>query len=140
MDEESMSPKGTEKTFAEKLNANHLGKTPVFNKPKPPKPDHPEDHFTIVHYAGTVSYNLTGWLEKNKDSLNETVVDLLKNSSNELCVTIFADHPGLAGEPEPEPEPEVKKEKKPAEKKDKKGRLLSVFISCLETVQLFLAV
>jgi myosin heavy subunit len=48
----------------------------------------------VVHYAGTVSYNLTGWLEKNKDPLNDTVVDIMKNGSNKLVVHIFADHPG----------------------------------------------
>ncbi|XP_042212123.1 myosin heavy chain, muscle-like isoform X2 [Homarus americanus] len=97
LEEESMFPKATDKTFQEKLNVNHLGKSPVFIKPKPPKAGQPEAHFAIVHYAGTVSYNLSGWLEKNKDPLNDTVVDQLKKSSNELVVTIFADHPGQSG-------------------------------------------
>ncbi|XP_045582179.2 myosin heavy chain, muscle [Procambarus clarkii] len=97
LEEESMFPKATDKTFSEKLNNNHLGKTPVFIKPKPPKAGNPEGHFAIVHYAGTVTYNLTGWLEKNKDPLNDTVVDQLKKSSNSLVVTIFADHPGQSG-------------------------------------------
>lgn len=98
LEEESMFPKATDKSFAEKLNNNHLGKTPVFIKPKPPKAGQSESHFAIVHYAGTVSYNLTGWLEKNKDPLNDTLVDLLKKSvDNELCITIFADHPGQSG-------------------------------------------
>lgn len=48
----------------------------------------------MVHYAGTVSYNLTGWLEKNKDPMNDTVVELLKIGSNKLVRHIFADHPG----------------------------------------------
>lgn len=91
MDEECIIPEATEKSFNEKLNANHLGKTPVFVKPKPPEEGQAETHFTIVHYAGSVSYNLTGWLEKNKDPLNESLVDLLKNSSNELCASIFAE-------------------------------------------------
>ncbi|MCE2155624.1 hypothetical protein GPU83_09480, partial [Streptococcus thermophilus] len=82
LEEESMFPKATDKTFQEKLNANHLGKSPVFIKPKPPKPGQVEGHFAIVHYAGTVTYNLTGWLEKNKDPLNDTVVDILKKGSN----------------------------------------------------------
>ncbi|XP_042212117.1 myosin heavy chain, muscle-like isoform X1 [Homarus americanus] len=97
LEEESMFPKATDKSFSEKLNANHLGKSPVFIKPKPPKAGIPEAHFAIVHYAGTVSYNLSGWLEKNKDPLNDTVVDQLKKSNNELIVTIFADHPGQSG-------------------------------------------
>ncbi|KAK8374417.1 hypothetical protein O3P69_012604 [Scylla paramamosain] len=97
LEEESMFPKATDKSFAEKLNANHLGKTPCFIKPKPPKAGQTESHFAIVHYAGTVSYNLSGWLEKNKDPLNDTLVDVLKKSSNELAVFIFADHPGQSG-------------------------------------------
>lgn len=97
LEEESMFPKATDKSFQEKLNANHLGKSPVFIKPKPAKPGEVDSHFAIVHYAGTVSYNLSGWLEKNKDPLNDTMVDLLKKSSNELCVTIFADHAGQSG-------------------------------------------
>ncbi|KAK3868076.1 hypothetical protein Pcinc_026511 [Petrolisthes cinctipes] len=97
LEEESMFPKATDKSFAEKLNTNHLGKSPVFVKPKPPKPGQADSHFAIVHYAGTVSYNLSGWLEKNKDPLNDTLVDQLKKASNELIVTIFADHPGQSG-------------------------------------------
>ncbi|XP_050734450.1 myosin heavy chain, muscle-like [Eriocheir sinensis] len=94
LEEESMFPKATDKSFAEKLNTNHLGKSPVFVKPKAPKPGQEESHFAIVHYAGTVSYNLTGWLEKNKDPLNDTVVDQLKKASNDMIVILFADHPG----------------------------------------------
>merc|ERR1712186_81226 len=40
------------------------------------------------------SYNLTGWLEKNKDPLNDTIVEMLKNGSNDLMIRCFADHPG----------------------------------------------
>merc|ERR1711887_471631 len=36
----------------------------------------------------------TGWLEKNKDPLNDTVVEMLKNGSNSLIIQCFADHPG----------------------------------------------
>ncbi|CAG0889215.1 unnamed protein product [Darwinula stevensoni] len=97
LEEESMFPKATDKTFEEKLKTNHLGKSPNFVKPKPPKPGCAEAHFAIVHYAGTVPYNLTGWLEKNKDPLNDTVVDQYKKGSNKLLVEIFADHPGQSG-------------------------------------------
>ncbi|KAF0296960.1 Myosin heavy chain, muscle [Amphibalanus amphitrite] len=94
LEEESMFPKATDKSFEEKLKNNHLGKSSCFIKPKPPKPGQKEAHFAIVHYAGTVAYNLTGWLEKNKDPLNDTVVDQFKKGSNALAVEIFADHPG----------------------------------------------
>ncbi|XP_063612890.1 myosin heavy chain, muscle-like [Penaeus indicus] len=100
LEEESMFPKATDKSFEEKLNANCLGKSPCFLKAKPPKPGQAEGHFAIVHYAGTVTYNLTGWLEKNKDPLNETVVDQLKKAGNKLIVELFADHPGQSGSTE----------------------------------------
>ena len=97
LEEESMFPKATDKSFEEKLKTNHLGKSPNFIKPKPPKPGQAEAHFAIVHYAGTVPYNLTGWLEKNKDPLNDTVVDQMKKANNALTVEIFIDHPGQSG-------------------------------------------
>ncbi|XP_065353738.1 myosin heavy chain, muscle isoform X1 [Cloeon dipterum] len=101
LEEESMFPKATDQTFLEKLRTQHLGKSPNFQKPKPPKPGQVEAHFAIVHYAGTVAYNLTGWLEKNKDPLNDTVVDQFKKSSNKLLIEIFADHPGQSGGVDP---------------------------------------
>lgn len=42
-------------------------------------------------------YNITGWLEKNKDPLNDTVVDQFKKGTNKLVGEIFADHPGQSG-------------------------------------------
>ncbi|XP_026481138.1 myosin heavy chain, muscle-like isoform X13 [Ctenocephalides felis] len=101
LEEESMFPKATDKTFEEKLNNNHLGKSAPYLKPKPPKPGQIAAHFAIGHYAGNVGYNITGWLEKNKDPLNDTVVDQFKKSQNKLLVEIFADHPGQSGGADP---------------------------------------
>merc|ERR1712106_1303846 len=91
-EEESLFPKATDATFCEKLHANLLGKWPNFAKPNP-RPD-PDAHFAVIHYAATVSYNVTGWLEKNKDPLNDTIVEMIKNGSNSLLIRCFADHPG----------------------------------------------
>merc|ERR1719510_2831288 len=91
-EEESLFPKATDQTFAEKLHTNLLGKWTQFAKPNP-RPD-PDAHFAVIHYAATVSYNLTGWLEKNKDPLNDTIVEMIKNGSNSLAIECFKDHPG----------------------------------------------
>merc|ERR1719471_658061 len=85
------------------LKENLLGKSPVFLKKQPGSKDK-QAHFAIAHYAGIVNYNLTDWLTKNKDPVNDTVVDQLKKSTNKLVVYLFRDHPG-------QPEEEVKKEK-----------------------------
>merc|ERR1712170_62118 len=64
----------------------------------------------ISHYAGIVSYNVTGWLEKNKDPVNDTVVEIFKSTSPcELLVHLWADHPG---QPTTAPKDEGKKKKK----------------------------
>merc|ERR1711988_171639 len=91
-EEESLFPKATDETFKNKLHENLLGKCENFQKANP-KPD-PNAHFAVVHYAATVSYNLTGWLEKNKDPLNDTIVEMIKNGGNGLMIQCFADHPG----------------------------------------------
>ena len=94
LEEESLFPKATDQTFAAKLHENLLGKPEMENFQKAnPRPD-PNAHFAVVHYAAVVSYNLTGWLEKNKDPLNATIIELFKNGGNNLLIEIFKDHPG----------------------------------------------
>merc|ERR1712066_520669 len=100
LEEESLFPKATDKSFEEKLKAGLLGKCAPFAKPQS-KTDK-NAHFAVIHYAGTVSYNVTAWLEKNKDPVNDTVVDVLKRSSNNLLVSLWHDHPGQSNPPEEE--------------------------------------
>merc|ERR1711874_173098 len=98
LEEESNFPKATDKTYEDKVKAQHLGKSPSMAKAK--SATDPNAHFAIIHYAGTVSYNVTGWLEKNKDPVNDTVVDILKRSTCELMVTLWMDHPGQSAPPD----------------------------------------
>ncbi|KJH43074.1 myosin head [Dictyocaulus viviparus] len=94
LDEECIVPKATDMTYVQKLNDQHLGKHPNFQKPKPPKGKQAEAHFAVVHYAGTVRYNATNFLEKNKDPLNDSAVALLKTHSHgcKLMLEIWADY------------------------------------------------
>nr|XP_031534634.1 myosin-7 [Vicugna pacos] len=94
LEEECMFPKATDMTFKAKLFDNHLGKSANFQKPRNIK-GKPEAHFSLIHYAGTVDYNILGWLQKNKDPLNETVVDLYKKSSLKLLSSLFANYAGF---------------------------------------------
>ncbi|KAM9596882.1 myosin-1 isoform 1-T1 [Trichechus inunguis] len=89
LEEECMFPKATDISFKNKLYEQHLGKSANFQKPKPAK-GKAEAHFSLVHYAGTVDYNVTGWLDKNKDPLNETVVGLYLKSSMKVLAYIFS--------------------------------------------------
>ncbi|NWQ69411.1 MYH3 protein, partial [Neopipo cinnamomea] len=89
LEEECMFPKATDTSFKNKLYDQHLGKSNNFQKPKPAK-GKAEAHFSLVHYAGTVDYNITGWLEKNKDPLNETVIGLYQKSSVKVLCHLYA--------------------------------------------------
>ncbi len=96
LEEECMFPKATDTSFKNKLYDQHLGKSSAFQKPKPVK-GKPEAHFSLVHYAGTVDYNITGWLEKNKDPLNDSVVQLYQKSSVKLLSLLYVAHAGAEG-------------------------------------------
>ncbi|XP_051851509.1 myosin-13 [Antechinus flavipes] len=93
LEEECMFPKATDTSFKNKLYDQHLGKSNNFQKPKPAK-GKAEAHFSLVHYAGTVDYNIAGWLDKNKDPLNETVVGLYQKSSLKLLSFLFSSYSG----------------------------------------------
>ncbi|XP_053329710.1 myosin-4-like [Spea bombifrons] len=91
LEEECMFPKATDVSFKNKLYDQHLGKCKNFEKPKPGK-GKAEAHFSLVHYAGTVDYNIAGWLDKNKDPLNETVVGLYQKSSVKLLSFLYCSY------------------------------------------------
>ena len=112
LEEETMFPKATDKSFEDKLKENLLGKTTAFLKKQPGSKDK-NAHFALAHYAGIVNYNITDWLTKNKDQCNDTVcpdisfsvgnseifssskvVDQMKKCENALVVYLFRDHPG----------------------------------------------
>ena len=97
LEEECIVPKGSDKTFQEKLYNNHLGKHPNFGKPKPAK-GKAEAHFDLHHYAGTVSYTVTGWLEKNKDPINTTVATLFKGSKKNALISYLYQDMGGEGQ------------------------------------------
>ncbi|XP_076459497.1 uncharacterized protein LOC143292799 isoform X2 [Babylonia areolata] len=86
LDEECWFPKATDKTFVEKLLAQHT------SHPKFQKPDFRADaHFSIIHYADKVDYSADQWLMKNMDPLNENVVSILQSSTDSFVATIWKD-------------------------------------------------
>ncbi|XP_067670779.1 myosin heavy chain, striated muscle-like [Haliotis asinina] len=98
LEEECMFPKASDKTFKDKLTENHMGKSPNFLKPNKSMKGGQHGDFALKHYAGTVPYNIGGWLEKNKDPVNETIVDLLKQSKEPLVQLLFSPPAGEAAE------------------------------------------
>jgi len=129
LEEESLFPKATDKSFEEKLKAS-LGKLPVFLKPQS-KTDK-NAHFAISHYAGIVSYNVTSWLEKNKDPVNDSIVEIMKSTSKcPLLVLLWEDHPG---QPTSTPKGEEKKKKKKGGGKTVSSVYLVSLMELMETL------
>ncbi|KAA3462498.1 myosin-1-like isoform X2 [Gossypium australe] len=76
LDEESTFPNGTDITFANKLK-QHLNSNPCFRGER-------EKAFTVSHFAGEVTYDTTGFLEKNRDLLHLDSIQLLSLCSCHL--------------------------------------------------------
>ncbi|GER51864.1 myosin-related family protein [Striga asiatica] len=76
LDEESTFPNGTDLSFANKLR-QHLNSNPCFRGER-------EKAFTVCHYAGEVTYDTTGFLEKNRDSLHLDSIQLLSSCTCHL--------------------------------------------------------
>uniref|UniRef100_UPI0035901084 myosin-16-like n=1 Tax=Myxine glutinosa TaxID=7769 RepID=UPI0035901084 len=97
LEEQCVFPKATDATFKAALYDNHLGKSAPFQKPKiTGKKQGQEPTFELIHYAGTVPYSTTGWLEKNKDPLNETVVGHFQVSQMPILAALFKEEEGAA--------------------------------------------
>ena len=81
LDEESRLPAGADASFANKLH-QQLAKPEhkeVFKKPR-----FNQNAFTIAHYAHDVTYDVDGFIEKNRDTVPDEHLALLQASSNEF--------------------------------------------------------
>lgn len=85
LDEDSVMPRATDKSFTEKLHSLWDRKTPKYKRSLL------SQGFMLTHYAAEVEYSTEGWLEKNKDPLNDNVTKLLGASSNKHVAQLFAD-------------------------------------------------
>lgn len=85
LDEDSVMPKATDKSFTEKLHSLWDRKTSKYRKSLL------NQGFMLTHYAAEVEYNTDGWLEKNKDPLNDNVTQLLASSADKHVAHLFAD-------------------------------------------------
>ena len=94
LDEECIMPRATDATFTHKLNvlwANDVpGETPHPGKTKYASARF-EQGFTVQHYAGKVEYRTDGWLEKNKDPLNDNLTRVLAASTERYVSGLFAE-------------------------------------------------
>ncbi|GJE97937.1 Myosin heavy chain [Phanerochaete sordida] len=79
LDEESRLPSGTDASFLQKLN-NQLVKPE--NKDVFKKPRFGNSAFTIAHYALDVTYEVEGFLEKNRDTVPDEHMALLMETKN----------------------------------------------------------
>lgn len=48
----------------------------------------------LLSHLCQVPYSIVGWLEKNKDPLNETVVPIFQKSQNKLLATLYENYAG----------------------------------------------
>lgn len=63
-----------------------------------------EQGFTVQHYAGKVEYRTEGWLEKNRDPLNDNITSLLAHSADSHIASLFSEYAAAADSLVPAPE------------------------------------
>ena len=84
VDEEIIVPKGTDTTLVQKLHKVHA-KDKHYREERKKR----SCLFTVVHYAGAVTYDVTGFLEKNKDRLNDEAYNLLSKTTCRFLSPLF---------------------------------------------------
>ncbi|XP_029431749.1 unconventional myosin-Va isoform X2 [Rhinatrema bivittatum] len=84
LDEECKMPKGSDNSWAQKLYNTHLNKSLLFEKPRLSN-----KAFIIQHFADKVEYQCEGFLEKNKDTVFEEQIKVLRLSKFKLLTELF---------------------------------------------------
>ncbi|KAI0019618.1 putative myosin MYO2 [Xylariomycetidae sp. FL0641] len=87
LDEESRLPMGTDDQFVNKLHNNFSGgdKNKFYKKPRFGK-----SSFTVCHYAVDVTYESEGFIDKNRDTVPDEHMEVLRASSNKFLAQVLA--------------------------------------------------
>ncbi|XP_047288801.1 unconventional myosin-Vc isoform X3 [Homo sapiens] len=75
LDEECLLPHGTDENWLQKLYNNFVNRNPLFEKPRMSNTS-----FVIQHFADKVEYKCEGFLEKNRDTVYDMLVEILRAS------------------------------------------------------------
>ncbi|KAF2253669.1 hypothetical protein BU26DRAFT_227863 [Trematosphaeria pertusa] len=85
LDEESRLPMGSDEQFVTKLHHNFSQDKHKFYK----KPRFGKSAFTVCHYAIDVTYESDGFIEKNRDTVPDEHMEVLKASSNKFLTEVL---------------------------------------------------
>ncbi|KAI2643477.1 putative myosin MYO2, partial [Xylaria nigripes] len=85
LDEESRLPMGTDDQFVTKLHHNFSGEKNKFFK----KPRFGKSAFTVCHYAVDVTYESEGFIEKNRDTVPDEHMAVLRVSTNRFLKQVL---------------------------------------------------
>lgn len=91
LDEECRVPKGADNAWVEKLYTK-CKKYEQFVKPRLSNTG-----FIIVHFADRVEYQCAGFVEKNRDTVLEEQVQILRSSSNGIVRQLILDEESIVG-------------------------------------------
>ncbi|XP_019622369.1 PREDICTED: unconventional myosin-Va-like isoform X8 [Branchiostoma belcheri] len=95
LDEECKLPKGSDQNWCQKLYDKHLKKAKHFDKPRMSN-----SAFIIYHFADKVEYQAEGFLEKNRDLVNEEHINILRASEKfQLVADLVSTKGGLPAPP-----------------------------------------
>eukprot|EP01051_Picozoa_sp_SAG22_P008964 SAG22_NODE_715_length_7716_cov_9.535513_3_plen_776_part_00 len=95
LQEECQLQKGSDANFRTKLETN-AKRWPKVKDPETGKPletlffnRRSQETFTVRHYAGPVEYDVVGFVEKNRDTLQPDLVRLMQTSESVFVTTLF---------------------------------------------------
>lgn len=85
LDEESRLPMGSDEQFVTKLHHHYAADKQKFYK----KPRFGKSAFTVCHYALDVTYESDGFIDKNRDTVPDEQMEVLKKSTNAFLVEVL---------------------------------------------------
>ena len=85
LDEESRLPMGSDEQFVTKLHHNFANDKSKYYK----KPRFGKSAFTVCHYAVDVTYESDGFIEKNRDTVPDEHMEVLRLSSNDFLAEVL---------------------------------------------------